>query len=120
MPNEIKNMLKKVILNILLISIVFSAIIYFINKQYILAFVIGSLMAIVSFTINTVLTTRALGKNKNKLVFFLSSILRILLVCIVGAVLAKININYILPYILGYSTEVLSMIFYGVSLKKQI
>lgn len=120
MNKDVKNMLKVIIIFIISISAVGSIILYFINKTYVWPFITGSTMAILSFTINSLTTSNVLSKNANKGLLFLSSIFRVLLVCIVGAVIAKNNMNEILPYILGYSVEFIGMFFYGLSLKKQI
>ncbi|WP_142413241.1 ATP synthase subunit I [Hathewaya massiliensis] len=120
MIKDITDMLKKVVFNTFAISLMGSIILYFINKKYMVPFFIGSFMGIFSLIINSFTTTNILKNNKNKGILLLSSMLRVILVCMVGAIIAKNNMEKIIPYILGYSVEFLGMILYGVSLNKEV
>lgn len=120
MFKDITNMLKKVVFNTFIVSLMGSIIFYFINKKYMVPFFIGSLMGIFSLIINSFTTTNILRNNKNKGMILISSISRVILVCMVGAIIAKNNTGKIIPYILGYSVEFLGMILYGVSLNKEV
>lgn len=120
MIKDVIDMLKKVIFNMSIISILGSIIIYFINKRYMGLFFIGCIMAIFSFIINCFTTSNIFKKNINKVTIVISYALRVVLVCIVGIIIAKNKMDEVLPYILGYSMEFLAMIIYGVSLNKEI
>ena len=57
-------------------------------------------------------------KNKSPIFSMLSFFIRIIAVCVIGLVLSKNNTKNIIPFLLGYSSNFISIIFYGTNLGK--
>ena len=119
MKSDFKNMFKKVILYDLFISLVFIAVIYFTAKSYALFFLLGLIIAIINFYVNGAIVEYSLDiKNtKNRGVMVAGFFIRVFFVSIVGFFIGRHNMFIILAYISGYSSQFISLLYYGVKNK---
>ena len=117
--SDFKNMFKKIALYDCLIALVFTAVIYFITKSYALFFLLGLIIALTSFYVNGITVEYSLGnKNvKNRSIIIVVFFLRILLVSVVGFIIGRHNMFNIIAYIFGYSSQFISLVYYGISNK---
>lgn len=116
---EIKKMISKVIIfNIIIGTIFFIAISFIFNIRYSFCFLIGLMSSNVNLFINTRITDMVVIKNKNSIFSTLGFVIRIIGVCVIGLLLSKNNTKNIIPFLLGYSSNFISIIFYGTNLGK--
>ncbi|MFD3158255.1 hypothetical protein ACFIJ5_15635 [Haloimpatiens sp. FM7330] len=112
-------MLKKIISFDLLFGITFAVISYCFFKKYTIPLILGIVVVMISFILSTFSVNYSLNKKNYNLISSISFIFRVFLVCTVAIVLAKINVYYIIPYLIGYSCNFLSIIIYGLTLKTE-
>lgn len=117
--DEIQQMLKNMVYLDLIVGLVLGILVYLINPNYVLICLLGFLLAIVSFYINSYTVKYTLTRNKenSKVLVILGYFLRIFLVGIIGVVLFTHNRFNIIAYMLGYTFRFFSLILYGLSLK---
>lgn len=119
MIKEIKEMISKVTIFNFIIGITFFIIIYItFNISYSFCFLIGLIVANINLFINTKTTNMVIIKNKNSVLSILGFFIRIIIVCILGLLLSTDNTKNIIPFLLGYSSNFISIIFYGTNLGK--
>lgn len=119
MKTDFQIMFKKIAIYDFFISLVFTAVIYFIAKSYALIFLLGVIIALTSFYINGITVEYSLS-NKNKKntgVIILGFFIRVFLVAVIGFLIGRNNIFNIITYILGYSSQFISLVFYGINNK---
>ncbi|ACQ51903.1 ATP synthase subunit I [Clostridium botulinum] len=119
MIKEIKEMISRITIFNFLIGITFFIIIYLtFNISYSFCFLIGLILANINLFINAKTTNMIIIKNKNSILSILGFFVRIIIVCALGLLLSKDNTKNIIPFLLGYSSNFISIIFYGTNLGK--
>jgi ATP synthase protein I len=111
--------LKKIANYDLILSLFFVGMSYFFIKSSALFFLLGIGFAYINLRINSFITKLLILKEgKNKTIFLLiGPLFRVALVCIPGIIIiSKSNLNFII-YIIGYTSQLISMILYGLSLR---
>lgn len=116
MNNDFKNMFKKIALYNCFIALIFTAVIYFVAKSYALFFLLGITIALINFYVNGTIVEYCLG-NKNRGMMVIGFFIRVLLVSVIGFIIGKNNMFNIIAYIFGYSSQFISLVYYGISNK---
>jgi ATP synthase protein I len=116
---EIKEMISKITTFNCIIGITFFIIIYIaFNISYGFCFLTGLIIANINLFISINTTNMVIIKNKNSIFSILGFFIRISIVCILGLLLSKNDTKNIIPFLLGYSSNFISIIFYGTNLGK--
>ncbi|NFM49680.1 ATP synthase subunit I [Clostridium botulinum] len=119
MTKEIKEMISRITIFNFIIGITFFIIIYLtFNISYSFCFLLGLILANINLFINAKTTNMIIIKNKNSILSILGFFVRIIIVCALGLLLSKDNTKNIIPFLLGYSSNFISIIFYGTNLGK--
>lgn len=114
-----KTFLEKVAIYDLFLSLLFVGVSYFFIKFSAFFFLIGISFALINLIVNSVVTNVVLSKKffNKTIITILSSLFRILLICIPGIVIIFYSkLNFFL-YIIGYTSQMISLVLYGLSLK---
>lgn len=119
MNSDFKNMFKKIVLYDFFISLIFVAVIYFTAKSYALFFLLGLIIALMNLYVNGIIAEYSLDiKNtKNKGIVLAGFFVRVLLVSVIGFIIGRHNMFNIIAYISGYSSQFISLVYYGISNK---
>lgn len=119
MDSDFKNMFKKILTYDLFISLIFTAVIYFTAKSYALFFLLGLIIALMNFYANGITVEYTLNnKNtKNTSIIIFGFFIRVFFVSIVGFLIGRHNIFNIIAYISGYSSQFISLVYYGINNK---
>ncbi len=119
MNSDFKNMFKKIALYDFIISLVFITVIYFAAKAYALFFLLGVIIALINFYVNGITVAYSLdNKNtKNSWIIVIGSLIRVLLVSVIGFAIGRHNMFNIIAYIFGYSSQFISLVYYGMNNK---
>ena len=117
--SDFKNMFKKIALYDFFISLIFTAVIYFIAKSYALFFLLGLIIALMNFYVNGITVEYSLNnKNtKNTGIIVVGFFIRVLLVSVIGFIIGRHNMFNIIAYIFGYSSQFISLVYYGINNK---
>jgi len=116
--SDFKNMFKKILTYDFIISLIFTAVIYFTAKSYALFFLLGLIIALMNFYINGIIIEYSLSRNtKNTGMIVLGFFIRVFLVSIIGIIIGRHNMFNIIAYIFGYSSQFISLIYYGINNK---
>ncbi|MCY6369822.1 ATP synthase subunit I [Clostridium ganghwense] len=112
---ELHIMLRKITFIDYILGILFIFTMFRIYREYVLVSLLGFILAIINFYINSYAVNYAFTKNNlnNNAVITLSYALRVLIVGIIGAVLFTYNKFNVLAYMLGYNIHLISLIIYG-------
>ncbi|MGH4138496.1 ATP synthase subunit I [Clostridium sp.] len=102
------------------IALIGTTVIYFFDKKYAVFFLLGLMLASINLLFNLISVNFILGKAKNKYRFItsFSFIFRILIVGIVGIMVASYYYFTIFAFILGYSSQLISLVLYGINIKE--
>ena len=119
MNSDFKIMFKKIVLYDCFISLIFTAVIYFIAKSYALFFLLGLIIALTNFYVNGITVEYSLNnKNtKNKGFIVAGFFIRVFLVSVIGFIIGRHNMFNIIAYIFGYSSQFISLVYYGINNK---
>lgn len=119
MNSDFKNMLKKIILYDFFISLIFTAVIYFTAKSYALFFLLGLIIALTNFYINGITIEYSLDNEntKNKGIIVIGFFIRVFMVSVIGFIIGRHNMFNIIAYIFGYSSQFISLVYYGINNK---
>ena len=117
--DDLLKMYKKVCIYDLFVLITLVAILSIINSSYILPAILGVIVALGNFIISGLTINDAFAKNKVNFFTYLSSALKIFVVCIIGLILIAHNKYYLIPYVCGYISHLISLIVYGLKLKDE-
>ena len=111
--------LKKLLIYDFFISLVFTAVIYFTAKSYVLFFLLGLIIALMNFYVNGITVEYSLdNKNtKNTGIIVVGFFIRVLLVSVIGFIIGRHNMFNIIAYIFGYSSQFISLVYYGINNK---
>ena len=115
----LRYMFKKIALYDFFISLIFTAVIYFTAKSYALFFLLGLIIALINFYVNGITVEYSLNsKNtKNTGIIVVGSFIRVLLVSVIGFMIGRHNMFNIIAYIFGYSSQFISLVYYGINNK---
>jgi ATP synthase protein I len=115
MPNDILVMLKTTLVTNLFAGGLLSLIIFLIFKEYAYAFaiglMIGELNLLISTTITNLLLTEKGGKYASN--YFMSFILRVSFIAIIGFVFFTYNMYSSGAYMIGYSAHFIGIVAYS-------
>lgn len=119
MNSDFKTMFKKIALYDFFISLIFTTVIYFTVKSYTLFFILGVIIALINLYVNGITVEYSLnGKNvKNTGIIVVGSFIRVILVSVIGFMIGRHNMFNIIAYIFGYSSQFISLVFYGINNK---
>ena len=119
MNSDFKSMFKKIVLYDFFICFIFTTVIYFTVKSYALFFLLGLIIALMNFYVNGIIVEYSLNnKNtKNTGIIIGGFFIRVFFVSIVGFFIGRHNMFIILAYISGYSSQFISLLYYGVKNK---
>lgn len=86
---------------------------------YVPLYVLGVLVALINFIINGFILEKSLLKlsNFSGIYIMLSYSIRILIVAGIAAWLCSINAYYFIPYVLGFISNFLALIYYATKIK---
>ncbi len=103
-----------------LMALIGITVIYFINKTYAVFFLLGLLLASTTLLLNLVSVNFILCKAKIKYEYitFLGFGLRIIIVCSIGLMVFNYCNFSIIAFILGYSSQIISLVLYGINVKE--
>ena len=79
----------------------------------------GVIIALINFYVNGITIEYSLNdKNtKNKSIIVIGSFIRVFLVSFIGFAIGRHNMFNIIAYIFGYSSQFISLVYYGISNK---
>ena len=120
MNSDFRSMFKKIAIYDFFISIIFITIIYFTVKSYALFFLLGIIIALMNLYVNGITVEYSLdSKNlKGKGIIVIGSLIRVLLVSVIGFAIGRHNMFNIIAYIFGYSAQFISIVYYGINNKR--
>lgn len=118
--NELSQMFK--IFNYLdiVLGLALAVLVGIINRKYLIISVAGYFVAALSFYINSYIVKCAFSSKRfnTKGIVILSYILRVVLISVLGLILFTYNKFYMLAYIIGFSFRFLTLLVYGLIIKK--
>lgn len=119
MQNDLQYMFRKVILFDLVIALILGSTTYHFFKNYITVVLLGLGLALISFLLNGIITQYVLLKKTKKYttVSFIFFIIKMLTICGIGLILFKQDKFNVIAYMLGYSSQFISLTLYGISIK---
>jgi ATP synthase protein I len=121
MGNEIKFMFRRILKFDIIIGalLAIASCLFFIN--YAMALLIGFVVAIATFLINSMMTQYAFAGDKQNpaLITIAGFAVRVILVCAIGLLIYQGNTFNVVAYMLGYSAHFISLTLYGITLKKE-
>ena len=119
MNSDFKIMFKKIALYDFIISLIFATVMYFTVRSYTLFFILGVIIALINLYVNGITVEYSLnGKNvKNTGIIVIGSFIRVILVSVIGFMIGRHNMFNIIAYIFGYSSQFISLVFYGINNK---
>lgn len=118
---ELDNMLKDLKILDLIVGIVLMSITYIVNKHYLWVCILGFMLGIISFCINSYVTKYVFenSENDNSGLILISYFLRIFIITIIGVVLFTYNKLNVIVYIIGYTCNFFSLIIYALFPEKK-
>lgn len=119
MNDEVKFMMKKIMMNNFIIAGIISVIVATLStKEYALVFFSGCAVAIFNFIINSIIVNLSLsGTAKNSLLLIGGMFFRVFFAAFIGYKAVIANPYNIIPYVFGYSSHFLGMLTYGLTNK---
>ena len=122
MKIEVKNMATKIIFFNVIVGTIISMLVYFFTKAHIGVCLLGLLVAYLSFLLNAVITEKiVLNPNiQHNLYSLVWVLIRTLLVCVIGIMVYTYNNLNIIFYIIGYSSQFISIMLYSLFIKENI
>lgn len=120
MDISIKKMLKSIAITDVILAIIICASGLVVKSSYVVLTLIGLLVAILNFTVNSILMDLVLVRQIcNKIFLSIGSIIRIIAICAIAYILYKINKFYIIPYMIGFTAQYISIVIYGLKAKNE-
>jgi len=104
----------------LFIALVGTIVIYFIDKKYAVFFLLGLILASITLLFNLMSVNFILCKTENKYKFitFFGFAFRVIIVCVIGLMVFNYHKFSIIAFILGYSSQFISLVLYGINIKE--
>ena len=120
MNDDLQYMLKKILVYDLIIGLIFNLVLYLISPIWATYFLLGLFVAFISFLINAFITNASFtGEgNASKLFILVGFFIRVILVSVIGIIIYTHNITNMVVYISGYSLQFISIVLYGLTIKK--
>ena len=86
-------------------------ILFFANYNYAYVLIIGSIVSMVNFVASATITKYLVESDNNfkSIVLIISFVIRIIIIAIIGLLLAFQNKYYLVPYIIGYMSNFISL-----------
>lgn len=101
------------------IALIGTTVIYFINKEYAVFFLLGLVLASISLLLNLISVNFILGKaSKYGFITFFGLFFRVIIVCAVGLMVFNYLNFAIIAFILGYTSQFISLVLYGINIKE--
>ncbi|MBW9146239.1 ATP synthase subunit I [Clostridium sp. CM028] len=102
------------------IALIGTVVIYFINKEYAVFFLLGLILASINLLFNLISVNFILCKVKNKygVVTLFGFVFRVIIVCVTGLMVFNYSNFAIIAFILGYSSQLISLVLYGINIKE--
>lgn len=121
MNGDVISMLRKILIFDLIVGAISSAIVCVFFSKFLIVFLLGLIVSLASFSINSLIAQYAYsGQKKNPaLITVIGFFIRVLLICAVGFLIYQGNIFNVLAYMLGYSSHFISLTLYGISINKE-
>ena len=115
-----KEMYKKINFFNFFIAISGTTVIYFIDKKYAVFFLLGLILATINLLLNLISVDFIFNKFKNQygLITFFGFAFRVITVCVIGLIIFNFYNFGIIPFILGYSSQLISLVLYGINIKE--
>jgi ATP synthase protein I len=97
-----------------------TTVIYLFDKNDAVFFLLGLVLANVTLFFNLMYVDLIFNKAKNKYRFitFFGFSFRVILVCAVGLMVFNYYNTSIIVYMLGYSSQIISLVLYGINIKE--
>lgn len=117
MNDEVLLLLKRVVFIQLFVGVLFALIMYLLAGNYAYIYLLGLIIAIINFFINSIVVNYSFKKEKkSNILFVFGFIARIFLGVVLAIPLVKLNKYYIIPYVIGYSSQFVGLLIYGLTL----
>ena len=102
------------------IALIGTTAIYFLNEEYAVFFLLGLILASITLLFNLISVNFMLGKTdgKYKFVTFFGFAFRVIIVCVIGLMIFNYHKFSIIAFILGYSSQFISLVLYGINIKE--
>ena len=123
MNSNFRSMFKRIAIYDFYISMIFITIIYFTARSYVLFFLLGIIIELMNLYVNGITVEYSLDSKNVKgkgIMIVLGTLMRILLVSVIGFAISRHNMFNIIAYIFGYSAQFISLIYYGINNNKDI
>jgi ATP synthase protein I len=119
LEKDLLDMLKKVLVFDLIQGAILSFVIFTMKHDWTIYLILGLSLAYISLALNTYITSVSIGKvGKSNIAFIvLGFAVRVVLVSVIGVAIYAHNRTDMIVYILGYSIQFISLIFYGLTNK---
>lgn len=115
-----EQMYKKINFFNFFIAIIGTTVIYFFDEKHALSFLLGLVLASITLLFNLMYVSNVLGKTKIKyrVITSIGFALRVVIVCVIGLMVFEYYKFAIIAYILGYSSQLISLVLYGINIKE--
>lgn len=102
------------------IALIGTTVTYFINREYAVFFLLGLVLASISLLCNLISVNFILGKANSKygVITFFGLFFRVIIVCTVGLMVFNYLHFAIIAFILGYTSQFISLVLYGINIKE--
>lgn len=113
-------MYKKINFFNFLIALIATTVICFINKKYAVFFLLGLMLASINLLFNLITVNFILCevKSKYKFITFFGFAFRVIMVGVIGLMVFNYYDFAIIAFILGYSSQLISLVLYGINIKE--
>lgn len=120
MRNELVHLLKSIGLYDVIFGCIISTVLWMFFGSAAVLFLIGLALGFINFLINSYATKRMINKkSKSGLFFVLSLLVRITIICGTAIIIfMKSEVNFFI-FISGYISQILSIVCYGVKLRRR-
>lgn len=102
------------------IALIGTTVIYFINEKYAVFFLLGLILASITLLFNLISVNFILCKARNKygVITSIGFAFRVGIVCAIGLMVFDYYNFAIIAFILGYSSQLISLVLYGINIKE--
>lgn len=117
MDKDTKEMLKKVIIYDILISVIILVVTLALFRNYAFVIIIGLIMANINFILNAVITGYIIRLGGNASFYILGAMIRVVATAVVVVFLAENNVYNVVAFLIGYSSHYIAVFYFGVTQK---
>ena len=102
------------------IALIGTTVIYFIDEKYAVFFLLGLILASITLLFNLMYVNYILCKTKIKfsVITSIGFALRVVIICVIGLMVFEYYNFAIIAFILGYSSQLISLVLYGINIKE--